>query len=267
MNRLQTAIATLHEADAEAGKRGKRSRVHPAARVIVCMAFSLVTISFPRYDLLGLLSMGLYLIVTSIWEEISLRRGLLRLKYIFFALALLGVVNLFYDKHVMFYIGTLPVTGGMIWMITLMIKGIFTVCAAYFLLLTTGINRLCMALRRFGIPKGAVTVLLLTYRYLVVLLKETQRMMQAYALRSAGQKGVHIKAWGSFAGLLLLRSMDRAQDVYDSMLLRGYNGEFMYEAEEEKAGPGIGFLYTAFWLAVFFFLRSVPLFRLVGGLF
>ena len=41
-----------------------------------------------------------------------------------------------------------------------------------------------------------------------------------------GQKGIHISVWGSFLGQLLLRSMDRAQALYESMELRGFCGEF-----------------------------------------
>ena len=44
-----------------------------------------------------------------------------------------------------------------------------------------------------------------------------------YALRL-----IHFKAWGTLAGQLLLRSIDRANALYDSMLLRGYHGEFYY---------------------------------------
>ena len=44
--------------------------------------------------------------------------------------------------------------------------------------------------------------------------------MTAYALRAPGEKGIHFRAWGSLLGQLLLRSVDRAQLVYESMLLR-----------------------------------------------
>ena len=53
-------------------------------------------------------------------------------------------------------------------------------------------------------------------------------MAQAYALRAPKQKGVHFKVWGSLAGQLLLRSIDRANNLYASMLLRGYQGEYYY---------------------------------------
>lgn len=266
MDSLQKAIAALHEADAEAARRSTGDRMHPAARLVVCGGFLAATMSFGKYDLSGVLGMSLYLIVTAVWEDISLRKGFWRLKYLLLPLLLLCAANLLYDRYVVFCIGSLPVTGGMLSAAVLLAKGTFTMYAAYFLILSMGIDRLCMTFRRMGAPEGMVTVLLLTYRYLIVLLKETQRMVQAYALRSAGKKGVHMSAWGSFAGMLLLRSMDRAGDVYDSMLLRGYNGAFPCEEGQKRAGKGRNILYAAVWLGVFLILRSVPVFHLVGGL-
>ena len=76
--------------------------------------------------------------------------------------------------------------------------------------------------------KLLVTQLLLSYRYLTLLLEQADTIAQAYALRAPKQKGVHFKVWGSLAGQLLLRSIDRANNLYDSMLLRGYQGEYYY---------------------------------------
>ncbi|MFQ6930295.1 MAG: CbiQ family ECF transporter T component [Eubacterium sp.] len=67
-------------------------------------------------------------------------------------------------------------------------------------------------------------IIQLIYRYINVLLKETKRIVvEAYSLRAPGQKGINFKAWGSLPGQLLLRSIDRATDVHNSMSLRGYN--------------------------------------------
>ena len=52
--------------------------------------------------------------------------------------------------------------------------------------------------------------------------------MTAYKLRAPSQKGIHYKAWGPLVGQWLIRSMERAQVVYESMTLRGYRGEFSY---------------------------------------
>lgn len=266
MDRLQSAIGTLHQIDTEGNGRVERSSVHPAARLLVCIGFLAITVSFHRYDLTGLLSMCLYLLITAGWEDISLWRGAARMRYLFAAMGLLGLANVFYDRNVILTLGRVALTGGIVSMLTLWLKGIFTVCGAYLLILTIGVNGLCIALRSLGLPSGMVTVLLLIWRYLILLLKEVQRMGQAYSLRAPGHKGIHVRAWGSFAGMLLLRSMSRAEEVYQSMTLRGYDGTFRYEMKRQPWKKGISICYAAIWLAGLLFLRWVPVFEWIGGL-
>lgn len=268
MNKLEQAIQTLHEVDNEAGERSRKSSIHPASRLIVSIVFILVVVSFHKYDVLGTFSMFLYLIMLGIMEDISLKQGLRRVRYIIGIVCILGIVNPFFDRGIITHVGHIAVSGGVLSMVTLFMKGVLTVYSAYFLIMTTGMENICVALRSLGVPKGGVTVVLLIYRYIIVLLKEVQRLNEAYKLRAPGQKGIHIKAWGSFVGLLLLRSMDRAENVYDSMQLRGYQGEFSCELVREKGkiSKTASILYTIFWIAVFVILRFVPIFQIVGSM-
>ena len=80
-------------------------------------------------------------------------------------------------------------------MATLMLKGVFAVLASYLLILTTSMESICYALRLLHVPKIMVTMVLLIYRYVIVLLKEAERISQAYSLRAPAQKGIHYRAW------------------------------------------------------------------------
>ena len=129
---------------------------------------------------------------------------------------------------------------------------------------TTPIDVLCAALRKFHVPATLVTLLLLTYRYIGVMTEELAVMTEAYHLRAPGQKGIHVSAWGSFLGQLLLRSMDRAEELYNSMLLRGYHQHFHYAPVKQcQAGDR---LFALGCMALFLALRFVNLAELVGGL-
>lgn len=165
----------------------------------------------------------------------------------------------------MFSILHINITYGMVSMVTLIVKGIFTVCAAYFLIVTTSIEKICYGLRRLHIPKGIIIVVMLIYRYIIVLLEETELMIQAYKLRAPYQNGINIKVWGSFVGQLLLRSIDRAETVYESMLIRGFNGDFIIDNHKEKIAPSI--IYSFGWFLIFIILRIVPLFKVIGRVF
>lgn len=265
MNKLQKAVKDIHAVDAEAFRKRRKSGLHPLARLIVTVFYIGLVVSFPKYDLSGIAGMVLYLLMTGIWEEISVKETLSRIWPVLLLVSVVGIANPFADRKVYLQTGSLTVTYGMISMLTLMLKGIFSVTASYFLIVTVGMEGICYSLRCLHVPKEFVTVLLLTYRYLIVLLKEAERMMQAYRLRAPGQRGIHFRTWGAFAGQLLLRSMDRAEIVYESMLLRGYSGEI---AGGKSAGKtGLSVFYVTAWAVLLWGLRVLPVFSIAGSLF
>ena len=176
-----------------------------------------------------------------------------------------GLFNPFFDRAILLRVGPLAVSGGVVSMLTLMLKGLFSLMASFLLMATTQIDSLCAALRRLHFPKLLVTLLLLTYRYVGVMTEELAVMTDAYHLRAPGQKGIHISAWGSFLGQLLLRSMDRAQELYSSMLLRGYHQHFHYAPVRPFRVPDA--LYAAGCVLLFLLLRVVPVARLIGTAF
>lgn len=150
-------------------------------------------------------------------------------------------------------------------MITLLMKGVFSLMASFILISTTKIDHLCGALRRVGMPAMLASLFLLTYRYITLMMTELSTMTTAYSLRAPGQKGIHISAWGSFIGQLFLRSMDRADEIYSSMQLRGFDGDFHYADIKIMTVNGAifcGVCVTLFILASFF-----NIIFLIGGLF
>ncbi|MBP1554522.1 MAG: cobalt ECF transporter T component CbiQ, partial [Oscillospiraceae bacterium] len=165
-------------------------------------------------------------------------------------------LNPFFDRSPLLKLGSFTVTGGMISMLTLMLKGVFCLMASFLLMATTRIDDLCRALRKIHCPKMITSLILLTFRYISVLLDEVSAMTQAYSLRAPGQKGIHISAWGTFLGQLLLRTMDRADDLYEAMMLRGFNGEFHYAAGQR------GSRYS--WLAALVTCAAVVVSRYIN---
>lgn len=266
MNKLNVAVRALHEVDVLSAKKRKNARVHPLAILLVTIVYVLICASFPKYDLSMLLGMLLYLILTAIWEELSFRRGFRYLKYVYLLLFLLGGANIFFDRRIWLFIGPVPVTMGMLSMLSLWMKGIFMVYASYLMIMRIGIDGVCIALRAVRMPDMMITMILLTYRYIIVLLRESERMWTAYQMRAAGHRGVVKQAWGSFLGLLLLRSMDRGQAVYDSMLLRGYDASQVIEGGNNKVSLGLSCVYVIVWCVIFVVFRTVPVFELVGTL-
>ncbi len=253
MSKIEGAVRELHRVDSIAGADRWIHRIYPSVKLILTVFYIAFVVSYGKYQLPRLILMGVYPIVIFILGDLSFFDALRRLRFILPFVCAAGIFNPLFDRKILFYAGEIGITGGMVSMAALLIKGVYSVLASYLLIATTPVEKICFSLRKMHVPAVFVTQLLLTYRYISVLLEEAQRMAQAYALRSPGQKGVHFKVWGSFAGQLLLRSADRASRVYDSMLMRGYQGEFSCAAVSKCRQRDIGYLLV--WLAAFVALR------------
>lgn len=227
MSKITGTISEIHKLQEQAQLSTPLTSPHPLAKLLMTMAYIITLMSLGKYALFKLLVLASYPLLGFYWGRISLSQALWRLRLILPLVACVGIANPLFDKQ-LFYFGGFTVQAGYISFLTLMLKGVLAVLASYLLIATTTIEQICYALRLLHLPKLLVTQLLLTYRYLTLLLEQADTIAQAYALRAPKQKGVHFKVWGSLAGQLLLRSIDRANNLYASMLLRGYQGEYYY---------------------------------------
>ena len=264
MNKMEKALHELGEMDELAAGASPLHRLHPAAKLLSTIAYILTAVSFPKYYLTGLIPMLLWPVLLFQVGGVSLRTCFYKLRIVLPLVMAVGLFNPLFDRAPLLSVGGVAVSGGVASMLTLMLKGVLCLMASFLLMATTPIDSLCAALRRLHVPAMLVTLLLLTYRYVGVMTEELAVMTDAYHLRAPGQKGIHVSAWGSFLGQLLLRSMDRAQELYGSMMLRGYHEHFHYadiRAFSRKDG-----LYLLGCLAAFLLLRLVPVARIAGGL-
>ena len=226
LSKLDNAINEISRIDALAKEDRFLRRVHPLIKLIITLAYIIATVSFSKYNISGLLLMGAYPIILFITADLSFKDALRRLRVVLPLVCLIGVFNPIFDREIVAKLFGVEVSGGVLSMISLMIKGVLTVLASYLLIATTPIEDICYALRKIHVPQIIVTEILLIYRYITVFLEEAKTVMDAYKLRAPGQKGIHISAWGSLIGQMLIRAMDRAGMVYESMKLRGFHGEF-----------------------------------------
>ena len=264
MSKIGDAIYEIHYMDTLASRDQWVNRIHPLVKFIVTSAYIMTVVSFHKYDVIGLAGMMVYPIVVFMLSELSFPDSIKRLRVVLPLICLVGILNPFWDKNVVFIAG-IQMSAGVLSMISLILKGVFGVLASYLLIATTSVDKLCYAFRLLHIPKPIVTQFMLTYRYVTVLLEEANRITQAYALRAPNQKGIHFKVWGPLAGQLLLRSIDRAGAVYESMLLRGYGGDYRY-LQEKVAVRTKDIVYLIFWLGIIVLFRLSPVLLIVGNL-
>ncbi|MCF0106226.1 MAG: cobalt ECF transporter T component CbiQ [Holdemanella sp.] len=262
MTRINDAIYEIISLDTLANRNKWVNRIHPLIKLLVTLFYIIITVSFNRYDIIGLLAMIIYPILLFGIADLSLKDCLKRIFLVLPILIFMGILNPFFDRTPVLYLG-IQTTTGILSMITLIMKGSFCILASYILVATTKIDDICYSLSILHIPDIIITEFILIYRYLSVLLIEVNRITQAYSLRAPNQKGIHFKVWGSLTGQLLLRSMDKANLVYESMTLRGYNTNYIYLKRKIK---GIDWFYGIIWVLLFILFRRYPILLIAGGI-
>ena len=60
MNKMQKALAELSEMDELAARKSPVHALHPAAKLLTTIAYILITLSFDKYDLSGIIPMVLW---------------------------------------------------------------------------------------------------------------------------------------------------------------------------------------------------------------
>lgn len=255
MNKISHAIDIFYYLEEKAHEENKINSLHPLSKLLVTLIYMICIISFPKYALFPLLTFSIYLMLTFTFAQISFCHCIQQIKWLLVLVGIIGLFNPLFDRTVLLDFGLFYMTTGIVSMLTLFVKGCFTITASYLLICTTSMEEICYALHCLHIPDTLTTSLLLSYRHLLLLLSELKQMTEAYSLRSVNQKGIHIKSWGSFIGYFLLRSMDRADSVAESMLLRGYHGSLLITSSTPSSTPFTNIAYVFIWSLLLLFLR------------
>ena len=226
MSKIIDAIHTLSTMEELASGASFLHRLHPGIKIWITFVYLVAVLSFSRYELVGLISLLFYPALMIPLAEIRFaqifKRVLVALPFSLFA----GISNIVFERTVVVAIGPLPVTLGMISFLSLMLKTFLCVSAVLVLVATTPSFVLFSQLRKLCIPRILVLTIMMTYRYIFLLLDEAASMTAAYHLRAPNKKGILMKDMGSFLGQLILRCFDRSERIYSAMECRGFKGEY-----------------------------------------
>ena len=265
MNKIEDAIYQVHYIDNNSNNNNILNKIHPLVKLIISVVYILFLTSINKYNLTITLAMSIYLIIVSIIGDLSIKNCIKRLRIVLFLLIIIGIANPILDRQVVTSIGIIPITTGMISALTLILKGIFAIISSYFLIVTTGVENICYALKKLHIPNILITIFMLIYRYIIVLLKEVQKIWTAYSLRAPKQKGIHFKAWGSMIGSLMIRSIDKAEVIYQAMELRGFSPDNFFMKNQKIDRTSI--IYFMAGLLLLLIIRFIPIFDLIENVF
>jgi len=239
--------------EAFAGGDSILHRLDPRLRIVFATLFSFilaVSESFPTMAAGLGLSLAMICVSGIPFKDALKRLGLIN----GFNLALFVLLPMTFEGSPLFCIGPVDCAArGVILAAQITLKSNAILLAFISLVATMTIATLGNALNRIHVPGKIVYLMLIAYRYVFVLEQEYMRLARAIKVRGF-EPGTNMHTYRTYAylfGMLLVRATARADRVYQSMLCRGFKGEFYCIRGFSFSGPDrIGAVVLALILIV-----------------
>lgn len=241
MAKLENVITVLARASA-----GREQAIAPAAMVAVTLVYLVAVLSVPLYSPHRLVWLAIYPIVASEMNGDGYWRVLIRSLWILPIVAMIGTFNPILERSEAFSIGGIAISFGWVSFFSILLRGLLSMQSVLIMISAIGFYDFCDTLRRSGCPAVLTTQMLLTYRYISVLVEEALVMRRAREARGYGRCNYPLRMWGTFVGQLLIRSIERAGRIHRAMLARGYDGRMPTGAKPGKMN-GAGWTYLIIW--------------------
>lgn len=227
MNKYAYSLFSLEHIEELTNKDTTIHHLHPIIKLFFTIYFIVFTLTSTSYALFSYLFLiGLVILIcflAKIPVREMLKRTLIGLPFSFF----LGLSNvILMPTPISFY--NIPLTIGLLSMISIMLKTFLCLAIVFLFVATTPLEDIAGAFVLLHVPYFLVSIILVTYRYIYLLVEEAGKMHQAYLLRHFKKDALEMKHMGSFLGLLFVRSLHHAHLVDDAMSLRGYDPGHYY---------------------------------------
>ena len=205
-------------------------RLDARAKLLAVLAYSIVLISFGRYEVATLAPMAILPLAMLLLGGVPLWFALRRLAILCPFIAMLCLASPLWDRgehHVAFADWTFAVSGGWLTAGDIAVKFSLGVLALTAMMCTTPFALLLEAMRKLGVPNLLTVQLGFLYRYIFVLIGEGLRLRRARDFRSAAHTGVQrrLAATGGIIGSLFVRTLERSDRIGVAMQARGFTGE------------------------------------------
>jgi cobalt/nickel transport system permease protein len=237
-------------------------RLDPRAKLLATLAFVVAVVSFPKYEVAALAPFVFFPLVLAGLGDVPLRLIARRVAIVSPFAIMIGLFNPLLDRAPGVVLGGVTIDAGWLSFASILARFALTMSAVMVLTATTSFPALCQGLNALGLPRVFVVQLLFLYRYLFLLAEEAGRLRRARELRAQRGRGFTLRTAGAMAGSLFVRTLDRAERIYQAMAARGYDGEIRQLRRIRFRTADAVFLAAVVLGAAL--LRAVPLTHWVG---
>ncbi|MFO7536395.1 MAG: cobalt ECF transporter T component CbiQ [Kiritimatiellia bacterium] len=200
-------------------------RADSRIKVLLVLIYMGCVTSFPKYTVAALVPYFLLPVILGVAGRIP--PGLLfRMLAAASPFALLvGAFNPWLDRAVL-TLGPWTLGAGWFSFTSILLRFCLTVSMLLVLTATTSWPGMMHGLTGLRVPRAFVTQLHLLFRYLFVLVEESDRLGHARQLRAPDRRLPGIKSAGHMLSALLWRTWERSDRLYRALKARGFQGDF-----------------------------------------
>lgn len=203
-------------------------RADPRLKLIMMVLYILVLIFLPLNTYKFYLHLGLIVFTLAFLSGISFFHYLSKLMRVYLMVLFIYIFIPFLplDSDQYYNIGILKIYhSGLEKFIHINIKTSLIMLMSIVLTTTTDFMRLLKGMEKFRIPQVALSILSFMYRFIFLLVDETERMWMAFNSRYIKLTYVNrLKIFAKQLGMLFIRTYERGERVYQAMESRGFHG-------------------------------------------
>ncbi len=135
------------------------------------------------------------------------------------------------------------------------VKSVLAMFMSVIITSTTDFNMLLKGMEKLRLPRMMIVILSFMYRFIFLLIDETERMWMAYQSRYIHLPLMHrIKFLARQIGVLFIRTYERGERVYQAMDARGFQGKVytMNDLSWQKKDTALFLLFATSILLIIF---------------
>ncbi len=256
MEKLEKAYRTISQID-----KGRGGTESSPAILLVTLIYLIAVLSIPVDSPQRIIWLAAYPIVASEILVGGYGRVFLKSLWILPLLILIALFNPILDKTTVINVGSVAISRGWVTFTSIILRGLLSFQAVILMVRTTGFLDMFNMMRRMGFPSVLCTQMILSYRYLFVIIEEALTIQRAITARGYGKKTYPFKMWGRFIGQLLIKSVRRATNIHRAMKARGFSGTLPLGTTTGWSSKS--FLWFFSWTAMIALLRFVDFSRII----
>jgi len=250
----------------------KDSIIHSLdARIKLILTLLIIVYAVYTTDFFVLLLLEIYLIILLLFSKVSISYFIKRVLIILPFGGFIAIFQPFIKEGLILY--TLPFGltisyEGILFGILLLSRLVVCLSAIVLLSSVTPLDSIVSSMRKLGFPKEMSMILSMTVRYLFVFFDELENIMTSQKSRCFNiwnkktSYSWRLKQIAYTIMMLFLKSFEKGETVYYSMLARGYTGEAT-SYKEESSMMKIDYGIIVLTLIVIFSAEIIRLSRLI----